>query len=137
MDKNNCKGGGKFIKESNKKLGSYTIKYEKKEDNIEERLYLLKKNLKREYDSIDFINDKYAGVKLEAVYNEIIGKEIEKAKKEKKLKTEKRVKEAKEYLKTLKERYPEQYENYNVQIKNKLKAKIRKSKSFFRKQFSL
>lgn len=131
------KGGGKFIKESSKKDGSYTYKFEKKEDIIESRLDILRQILKREYNNIDFKGDKYAGVKLEAVYNEIIGKEIDKAKKEKNLKTEKRVKEAIEYLKALKERYPAEYENYNIQIKNKLKAKFRQSKSFLKKQFSL
>lgn len=134
----NKEGGGKFIKEMSKKTGSYTYKYSPKETKIENRLHLISQKLKHEYNSIDFKNDKYAGVKLQAVYNEIIGNEIDKAKKEKNnLKSEKRIKEATEILKALKERYPIEYENYTIKIKNKVKSKLRRSKSFFKRQFTL
>lgn len=126
-------GGGKFIKESYKKDGVYQFKYEEKSVNVESRLHLLSKKIKKIYSKIDLKNDDNAGIKLEKEYNKVIGKEIDNAKKTKEnTKNKELKKELQEYLNTLKERYPVQYENYNVQIKNKFKAKLRKSKSLLK-----
>lgn len=126
-------GAGKWIK--NKREYYYHI--EKRSSTVERKLEILRLRLNEEYNKIDFKNDLYSGVKLEAVFNQIIGEEIEKTKKQKSsLKTEKKIKEAKEYLEAIKGKYPTAYEDYNIKIKNKIKAKYRKTKKFL-KQFTL
>lgn len=130
----NTNGGGKFIKESLKKKGVYNFKYESISENQEKKYDRLKQKLKKEYLKIDFQNDKYAGVKLEAIYNDIISKEIKKNKKRKSETTDKNeIKEIKEYLSILKNRHPAEYETYNVKISNKMLSNIRKTKTFFKK----
>lgn len=130
---NKQKGAGKFKKESKKKHGSYNYLYVKQDDNIEEQMNILKSKLKKEYLKIDFTDD-MAGVKLESVYEKIIGDKIEYLKKKKtNVKTKKEFDEIKMLLNTIKNRYPQQYEAHNIKIKNKIYSNYRKSKGYFNK----
>lgn len=129
---NNKNGGGKYITELSKSNGEYEIKLDLSNGNI--KYDRLKKKLKKEYLKIDFQTDKYAGVKLEAIYNDIIGKEIGKYKKLKsETKNPNEKKEIIDYLKLLKNRHPAEYEIYNVKISNKMLSNVRKTKTFFKK----
>lgn len=124
-------GGGKFTREINKPDGSYTVIFQKTEGDIENRFDILRLKLKKEYNKINF-NDLYSGVKLEKVFNEIIANEINSVKKEK-MNNPRKTKELKQYLDIIKRRYPVEYEAYNVKIKNKVIAKIRRTKSLLKK----